>query len=191
MRRQVLITATLCVGFLLTMGTLESLGSSSGYRSIVLDEGKREQFRWAVSLKRGKGKSGGRRPCIDGSLLSTRPNASGLYEQSSLQVCGVVKSGAPPNVVSLSAGKRDEVTAMGIVVEPRITAVALDLDAIGERMIPLRPLNERQRRNAGVRNLRYAAFSLPGATCLRQIIGYGKTGDELYRGTIRACPEET
>jgi hypothetical protein len=79
---------------------------------------------------------------------------------------------------------------MGIAVEPRIASVALDLDAIGKRMITLRQLNERQRRNAGVRNLRYAAFSLPGTPCLRQIIGYGKAGDELFRGSMRACGEE-
>jgi hypothetical protein len=185
------IIGAFCAALLLALTPADSLGALSGHKSILLGEGKRKSLRWGVSLKRSKGKRGGQQPCIGASLLSTRPNASGLYEQSFLQVCGMVKIDAPPNVVSLSAGKGSgEVTVVGIAVEPRIAAIALDLSPIGKRTISLRPLNERQRRNADVRKLRYAAFSLPGAPCLRQIIGYGKAGEELYRGPMRACSEE-
>jgi hypothetical protein len=53
----------------------------------------------------------------------------------------------------------------------------------------LKRLNGVQKRNAGVRPLRYVAFTLKGDPCLRQVKSYSAAGHEIFSGPVDECSE--
>lgn len=197
MRRMILCRASLAGVFLSIVLCTANLGMAYGgqarYRPLSLDHGTLRGYQWAVGLKRDDGKLGAQRPCLISQITDTRRSGTGendFTSQSGLSSCSALVPTNPPNDVSLTVGEGNrEVTVVGMAFASQVTSAYLDFGTDRHIRVRLKKLNGVQIRNAGVRSIRYAAFSLTGNRCLRQVKGYGAKGNEIYRGPIDECPE--
>lgn len=82
-----------------------------------------------------------------------------------------------------------QVGIFGLVFTPQVASAYLDFGPDGHKRVRLKELNSVQRRNAGVRPLRYVALALKGNPCLQQVTGYSAIGNEIYRSPIAECSE--
>jgi hypothetical protein len=82
-------------------------------------------------------------------------------------------------------------TVFSLAVTPKIALAYLDFGSDGHMRVRLKQLNRVQQRNVGVRPMSYAALALRGDRCFRQIKGYNAKGNEIYRGPIHECAEES
>lgn len=164
---------------------------AGSYRGIAIGEGDLGRYRWGAEVLRDDGRRGGQRPCVLAGLLDRRPPGypPELVKQTFLKECSTLASRRAPNIVSVSFGEgQKEVTSVGMVVEPSVWSVRLDLGSREPRDVQLKLLNDRQRAIVGVRQLRYAAFVSRGPFCISHIVAYGKARQELYSSPAESCP---
>jgi hypothetical protein len=165
--------------------------AQAGHRPVLVDYGKVGQYQWAVGVIRDSGKQGGRRPCVAARVLDTVYGGPNDFSQEkTLKLCSALAVASPPNIVSLSSGEGGKVIEVfGIAAVPAIRTIEFDFGGAGMRSIRMKQLNAIQMRNAGVRSLRYGAIAMPTLGCLRQVKGYGVSGNLVYSGPIEECLE--
>lgn len=169
------------------------MAAPSGHHPVSLGKGKIGRYQWNVTATRDGGPRGGQRPCVVVSLRDPNPTnyPPGLSSQGYSSVCSSLGASRAPNIVSAEFGDGPtKATAVGLVFAPSIHVVRLDLGTAGEREFRLRQLNREQVQTAGIRSLRYVSFALSGSLCVRRVIGYGGSNNEIYRGPITSCGEQ-
>jgi len=158
---------------------------------VKVDGGKLSDFQWAVALASDGGEHGGQRPCVLAQLidLASPGGPNDFARERMFKACSPLTKTVPPNIVSLSVGEgKDEVSVFGMAFVPAIASVSLDFGSEGVTRVKLKELNDVQRRNAGLRSVRYAAFARVGPACLRQVTGFSKAGSMIYQGPVDECP---
>lgn len=158
-----------------------AMAQGRSHRSVLLDQGKVGPYRWAVGVSRSGGKNGWRRPCVAVQSEDTTATGEHDFGSSESRICGSLSLAGPSIDRSyLDEGGKDAATVYALVFVPRVRTLQAVFENGGERRIPLRSLNETQRRNAGVRPLRFAAFALKGSVCMQRLIGYDAAGKVVY-----------
>ena len=159
------------------------------YHPVSLNRGTLNGYLWTVEVTRDSGKQGGQRPCLVISDLDTRGPSEGDFSGYT-KTCSTLPSNGPPHILSATVGEDSrELSVFGIAFAPQLASAYMDFGSSGHMRVRLKPLNSVQRRNAGVRPLRYLALALKGTPCLRQVRGFNANGTEIYSGPIDECPE--
>jgi hypothetical protein len=165
--------------------------SAASHRPVSLASGARNGYQWEVGVVRDGGRQGGRRPCLVISTLDPPGASSDGGFSGYTKGCSPLPPSGTPLIVTDTAGQGSrELMVFGMAITPRVVSAYLDFGSDGHMRVRLKQLNSEQQRNAGVRPLRYIAFSLKGDRCLREVKGYSDQGDEIYHSPIDQCVKE-
>jgi hypothetical protein len=180
-----IVAVALAVG-VVWLGLASSASGRDELKQVLLDEGARPSYKWGMLAHRGRGREGGRRPCIVVVILHRVPGFG--VSESDDTLCGPLPKGGPPQIRSYIYGEgSDQLTIFALAFEPRIAWVHLDLGQVGKRSIYLHKLNRRQTELAHLRPFRFKTFSVKGPFCLGEVVGYTASHEEIYRAPATEC----
>lgn len=168
--------------------SVASMAETAAPRPVALGKGGTKHSRWAATVVRDGGRSGGKRPCLGINTIEIVSNSFHGPFESHTSVCSALAPREAPNVVSASlGGDTPEATVFVIGAASSVVQVQIDLKKMGHRVVNLAQLNSQQARNAQVRGGSYGVLVVKGRSCIHQITGVNSNGEVVYKGTEESC----
>lgn len=152
-------------------------------REVRLEHGKAGSFEWSISTHRGRGKNGGRRPCLT-SAFDHAPAAAGFA--GALTLCGTL-NGSQILVANSIGEAGQERTILAVAFPLKVASVRLRLAGGGVETLRLRRVGGRQARVAKVQRFSYGAVFRAKPFCLRGFAAFDAGGALVSDGRWSSC----
>jgi hypothetical protein len=172
-RRSRLVVGVSIVAYLAALSTpwVSALPQRQG--DVRIAHGTLGSYEWMLSVRRGHGPKGGRRPCLvttTGFLQPSHP-----MPVSRLAACGSLH-GTQLVVANSSREGLRERTLLGLAFPSGVVTARIWLRGHGDQLLRLKLLGVKQAAVARVVQFRYAALPISGLFCLRRFVGYDESG---------------
>ena len=158
---------------------------------VVLDEGRLRGTRWGIYAFRGRGKTGGERPCLTVVTLSARGEVGHSSE------CGPLAPESGPDVppITVLMGGTYELpngevvgeAVVGMSFAQSLAKARISLEPGGSVMSKTRYLSAKQAKKSHVDRFRYLALPLQRDVCVKHVTGFSRDGQTFLDANDDEC----